>query len=494
MYPLTVSEIVKATDGTLILGDPMMEVGNSKVAVTGKIKWPPPGISIDSRTITKGDLFFAIRGHRYDGHAFIRDAIQKGASVCLISQLPENLDLYLSDFPTFIQVHDTKRALQMCAKAYRKKHGNLTQVLSVNGSCGKTTVKEMIVQILRSYAPTVYSLENFNNEIGCPLSLFTLTPESRYAVFEIGSSARGEVGALTEIVEPDLSLITNITLEHTATFGSIQEIAEGESEVLANLKAGGIAVLPKDDPFFYFLKEKVPKGCQTISFGFSKDASLYIENFITVADGLKLFLVHQDENKKILNKIECQLPVFGRLNALNACAAVAACLALHIPIQNIPLGLKSFVPPKMRFNLIKLSNGAVLVDDTYNSNPGSVRLSLTSFVETFSKQKKSVVLGDMLELGSISKKEHTALGVVLSQLPLEKIILFGEESKYILDGIKDEKIKPQVLFCQDRKDLLECVQNIIQADSAVLFKASRGMRLDELIKDIQSKSLQTSQI
>ncbi len=489
MYPLTVQEIVKATNGTLILGDPMMEIGNKSISSENK-KWPPPGISIDSRTLSKGDLFFAIQGHRYDGHAFIRDAIYKGASVCLISELPQKLDLYLSDFPTFIQVHDTKIALQQCAKAYRKKYEKLTEIFSVNGSCGKTTVKEMIVQILSSVAPTVYSPENYNNDIGLPLSIFNLTPECRYAVFEIGSSALGEVDLLSKIIEPKLAVITNITLEHTATFGTLEEIATGESEVLFNLRPGGVAVLPRDDAFYSYLKDKVPANCTLLSFGFSKEASVYIEKYVTDSNGLKLYLVHQDERKKNLDALELNLPVFGKLNALNGCAAVAACLALNVPIYNIQKGLQAFVPPKMRFNLVPLANGATLIDDTYNSNPGSVRLSLSSFVETFSNKKKVVVLGDMLELGSISQEEHQALGDFLSDLPVEKIILFGEESKQVLKGIKGNK-KNDVIYCQNRKDLLECVQNNIQSNSSILFKASRMMRFDEIIKDIQSKTIQS---
>jgi len=487
MLSLTVSEIIHAAEGVLILGDPSSLVGAG--SDTGKLadepRWPPHGISIDTRTLQKGDVYFAVRGDRYDGHRFVNEAIRKGASVCVISQMPPTLNINLSSVLGVIKVKDTRKALADISKYYRKKYGKNVFMVSVSGSCGKTTVKEMVVHILKGFAPTIYSPGNHNNDVGCPVSLMAISPAFRYGVFELGVSAKGEVGRLADMVAPSLALITNINLEHTATFGSIKDIAEGESEVLSYLPENGIAVLPYEDDFFQFLKSKVPKNCRTVTYGFSEEADVCVTK-ISVWPGPTGFkIIHKDAGGKVLHNFDCSLPVMGKFNVLNACAAAAVSLALDVPPDVIRDGLKKFSLPAMRFNVKQLESGAILVDDSYNANPGSMRVSLESFVECFPDKKRCLVLGDMLELGEISRKEHYALGEFVAKLPVSKVLLFGPQSHFVAEGARDS-LQDEKTFthCADKDSLLKEVQSVISAGTAVIFKASRGMRLDEVIEKL----------
>lgn len=496
MKPLTIAEIIAATQGILVIGDPQTVVGQEPQAESDKTdhaiqyqntlpNWPPYGVSIDSRTLRRGDIFFAIIGDRFDGHRFINESVQKGASVCIVSHVPSTLNINLSNVTTIIKVKDTKKALADCAKYYKIKYGANSQTISISGSCGKTTVKEMIAQILSCAAPTIYSPGNYNNDIGCPLSLFSINPKYTYSVFEIGGSAKGDVKKLAEIVSPQVAVITNIKLEHTATFGTLEDIAEGESEVLPFLPDHGWAVLPFDDLFFTFLKSKTPKNTLLKSFGFSKNASVYISQFSTWPGPTQFTIIHQDSKGTILDQFECTLPVMGKFNILNACAAAATCFCLKIPAETIQKGLTRFSPPQMRFQLIHLDNNVVLVNDSYNANPGSMRSALESFVECFADKQRCVILGDMLELGEISNKEHYSLGNFLAGLPLSKVILYGPHSKFIAEGARNSMLDDRVMtHCTDKDALLLKIKSLLLPGTAILFKASRGMHLDELIKEL----------
>ena len=481
MFPLTVAEILEAVQGVLILGDPRSKVGSAEAPYSPGA-WPPPGVSTDSRTLKRGDLFFAIRGERFDGHQFLNDAVQKGASVCVVSQLPSDFNLRHAGNLSIVKVKDAKRALSDCARHYRSKHGAGTDIVSICGSSGKTTVKEMTAQVLGRHAPAVYSPGNHNNEIGCPVSLFALSPAFRYGVFEIGVSAVGEVRRLAEVVRPRVAVITNVQLEHTATFGTIEDIARGESEVLPLLPADGWAVLPRDDAFYDFMRERVPAGCRVKSFGFSERASVRAVDLAAWPD-TRFKLIHQEDSGKVLDEVECSLPVLGKFNVLNACAAAAAAFCLGVPKEVVRDALSRFSPPGLRFQIHRLESGASLVNDSYNANPGSMRSSLESFIECFPDRKRCAVLGDMLELGEISRQEHESLGRFLAGLPLSRILLYGSQSKFTLEGCRKALMDERsVVHCPDRESLLREIETLLGPETAVLFKGSRGMRLDEVVQ------------
>lgn len=477
---MTIREIARATQGILVIGDPQMKVGQGG------------NVSTDSRTLRKGDIFFALKGQKADGHAHLEDGIKKGAALCVVSQIPENIVIQPSTSPAILKVKDTKRSLGDVAKSYREKYGAGTRRVGIAGSCGKTTVKEMIAGILKQAAPTVSSPGNFNNEIGCPLSMFSLEPSHAYGVFEIGASSRGEVGRLAKIVAPHVAVITNIRLEHTETFGTLQDIAEGEAEILESLENSGTAVLPREDPFFDFMTGKIPaeKKAKIMSFGFSSQAHVSAKDISAWPGPVKFVLVHRDDSGKTLAEIPCTLPVMGRFNVLNACAASAAALALGAATEKITAGLKNFFLTPMRFEVIPLKDDIVLVNDAYNANPGSVRSSVEAFAEAFSNRRLIAVLGDMLELGEISSREHEELGKFLAGFPLTKIIFFGSQSKFTYEGAKAALVDSKaVTHCADKESLLISVEKAIQPGTAVLFKASRGIRLEDMVQKVAAHYL-----
>ncbi|MBI2915838.1 MAG: UDP-N-acetylmuramoyl-tripeptide--D-alanyl-D-alanine ligase [Elusimicrobia bacterium] len=493
MLPLNVSEIVRAVRGSLVIGDPAITLTPPHTTdfptQTSHVPWPPSGISIDSRTAQKGDFFFALKGENFDGHHFLNEAIRKGVSLCFISEIPQSLNVQLYDFPTIIKVSDTRNALKLLAKLYREKFGSKICRVSVSGSCGKTTVKEMIAQILRSGYPTAFSPGNYNNEIGCPLSIFYMSPEQTYGVFEIGSSKKGEVQELSALVEPRVTVVTNIRLEHSETFGDLKEIAQGESESLPFLPEEGCAALPHDDSFFNFLRSRVPPKCHVKSFGFSNQSSVYPTDISLHANKTRFTVTHQDTPGKVREQFECEIPVLGKFNVLNALAAIAACLFLKIPIGRIQEGLKHFRSLPLRFQMIEFNGGGLIVNDSYNANPGSVRSSLESFAESFPNRQKCVVMGDMLELGAFSQKEHLEIGKLLQNLPLSNVILFGNETKTIYDYLRSQPVQNQTaVYTKDRKELLKIVQPLANQDHVILFKASRSMRLEEIVEKIVKNS------
>lgn len=487
MFPLTIAEIVQATGGILVIGDPKTSVGihpsEEEVSDFGIAK----GVSTDSRTLRKRDIYFALKGVRYDGHDFIEQSIQRGTSLCVVSCIPSNLIIPVTNSPAIIKVKDTKKALADCAGYYCQKYGVKTRRVGVSGSNGKTTVKEMIAQILSRAGSTIYNVGNFNNDVGCPLSLFNLVPDHQYAVFEIGASVRGEVKRLSEIVAPQVAVVTNIGLEHTATFGNLDDIAAGESEILQVLPEDGFAVFPRDDAYFEFLKSVAlsKRNIKIKSFGFSKEASVYISDVHSYPGPVQFTLIHQDEKGHILHRIKCNLPVLGRFNMINACAAAAAALCLNVDEKCIVDGLKNFLPPQMRFQIMKLENNVIVVNDCYNANPSSMRVSLESFVEFYPNQTKCVVLGDMLELGEISKSEHYSLGKFLAGLPLSKIVLFGPQSRFVAEGARDSFLREKmVTHCSDAESLLKTVRSLMQPRTAIFFKASREMYLENVIQQL----------
>ena len=290
---------------------------------------------------------------------------------------------------------------------------------------------------------------------------------------------------------PQVAVLTNIRLEHTATFGKLEDIAEGESEIFSSLKKGGVAVLPREDPFFELLKKKIPRDrdIRIKSFGFSQDASVHARDLSSWPGPTKFTVVHQDEKGNVIDQIRCTLPALGRFNVLNACASAAACLSLRVPVEKIKEGLENFKPPSMRFEVVSLEDGIVIVNDSYNANPGSMKSALEGFVESFPNRRLCVVLSDMLELGEISRLEHQALGMFLAGFPLSKVILYGPQSRFTWEGAKSSFLDEKTLcYCPDRDSLLKKIRSALEPGTAVLFKGSRGMHLEEIIQEFTEKT------
>jgi len=367
------------------------------------------GVAIDSRSISKGDLFVALKGERVDGHAFISEAEARGASGVLVSEAVQ------TTLPV-LQVSDTLKALGQFAKSYRNRFD--IPIIAVTGSCGKTTVKEMSFRILSKAGSVLANKGNLNTEIGVPLTLLKLKPEHQMAVIEMGARQQGDIAYLMQLVSPTVSIITNAGVAHMEIFGSEQGIAKAKGEIYQYLKKDGIAVINADDQHAPYWRSLL-QGQRVITFGLDAMTDVTSSHLIEEPTHSSFELVTDAGSIKIC------LPVPGKHNVMNALTAAAG--ALGISLEHIQAGLQSFVPVAGRLqNKVGLM-GARIIDDSYNANPASVRAALTVLSQY--PGQKICILGDMFELGPKTADLHYEMGVLAKQLKIDKLLCVGSHKQ-----------------------------------------------------------------
>jgi UDP-N-acetylmuramoyl-tripeptide--D-alanyl-D-alanine ligase len=449
-----IRDLIQVIDGEFIIGDPNLLV---------------EGISIDSRTIRKGEAYFAIKGERYDGHDFIKEAVDKGASVIVYSN--ENLKPFtpFSKFPAMVKTDDTIASLGKFAKYYRRKFKNVS-VVGITGSNGKTTTKEILFSILNHKGKTLSNKGNFNNRIGLPLSIFNLTSQYQYAVFEAGTSLYGEIEILSDILMPDVAVITNIGFSHLETFISPEGVFKEKKVLFEKVKENGCVIINNDDKF---LKTVTDVGAQKIiTFGLDCQADVTGEN-------IKLF-PEQTVFNICFNKqsLEVFMPACGKFNVYNALSAAACALGLGLSLKDIKDGIELFIPPKMRMETVYAKNGVILINDAYNANPSSMRNSIDAVLQSYPDKKINLVLADMLELGDKTNEYHFELGKFIIDKRINSVNLFGDVIFNTKIGLGDKK---DVFYSKNADGLLNNLKKIdIDENSVFLFKGSRGMRLEEI--------------
>ncbi|MBN1823175.1 MAG: UDP-N-acetylmuramoyl-tripeptide--D-alanyl-D-alanine ligase [Endomicrobiales bacterium] len=456
MDNIYIRELVNATRGEFMLGDPHGHVKN---------------ISIDTRGIKKGDFFFAISGKNFDGHNFLKQAIDKKAAGLVISRSDVDFGTPAPVnpvFPAIIKVKDTTKALGDLAGYYRKKWE--IPVIAVTGSNGKTTTKEMLYSILSKKGPTLSTVGNFNNQIGLPLTLFQIDSSHKYAVVELGTSWPGEIERLTEIAAPEAGIITNIGACHLENFKNKEGVLKEKSSLIDGLPSGGFVVLNADDQYLSRLNPQV----ETIRYGINTKTNVFAAD-IKLWPGFPEFRLHLNGNVT-----DIKLPMYGKFNIYNALAAASCAWKLGMGMDIIKSGIESFSLPKMRMEVTTLVSGAVVINDAYNSNPFSVRESVQSFIQAFPDKNKIVVLGDMLELGSEAEAEHEKLGDFLATQSLSQIFLYGPMMIKAIDGLKGVPAEHYL----KKEDLEGELDRHLVSDTVVLFKASRGMHLEEVVENI----------
>ena len=379
------SEISKAVSGKLTGGTTVVS-----------------GVSIDTRTIKNGDVFFAIRGDRYDGHKFIEVAVSKGAAGVVVSKACKKN----SGFPSII-IKDTLSALQGFAKYYRSKY-DIT-VIGVTGSNGKTTTKDLLSSIISTRAKAISTEGNLNNHVGVPLTLFRLDRSHKYCIIEMGANHTGEIAKLTEIAKPSCGIITNIGLAHIGNFGTLKKILESKMELFNNLNKNGWAIINSYDANISPAAVKIK--CRKKSFGIKNKADVMAIDINLGSRGTSFNMMY----KGIRTNIKIPLPgLFNVYNALAAAAASFAC-ASDITPGDIAYGIKNFMPQPKRMQVITLRDGTVLVNDAYNANPTSMLDSIENFSKIFYNKRKILVLGDMLELGRYGVQEHKKIGRLIAE-------------------------------------------------------------------------------
>jgi UDP-N-acetylmuramoyl-tripeptide--D-alanyl-D-alanine ligase len=426
---------------------------------------PIKGISIDSRTIRRGEVFFALKGKHYDGHMFIKEAINKGAVAIVCSN---KFNFKVSSKSTFIiKIDDTLIALGQVANQYRNKFTK-TKIIGITGSNGKTTTKDMLFEILRITGKTIASKDNCNNRIGLPMSIFNLDYDIKYAVFELGSSLCGEIKTLANILNPDIGLITNIGCTHLESFTSDNGVFIEKKALFDNMKKNSMRIINNDDKFLRLINN----DSNTMTFALTNIADIYVKNIKFNFNETNFVLCYQD------SKINIKIATIEKFNILNALAASSCAICLGIPLKSIKYGLEKFMLPPMRMEKVVTRRGVILINDAYNANPSSMKESINSVLKIYSRKKIYLILGDMLELGPKADKYHFALGNFLnSKHNIEAIYLFGSLSLYIKKAVHIKN----VFHFNNKKKLLNKLQVTLIDDKSVLFfKGSRLMQMETL--------------
>jgi UDP-N-acetylmuramoyl-tripeptide--D-alanyl-D-alanine ligase len=421
------------------------------------------GISVDTRTLLPQELYVALKGQKMDGHAFVKEAETKGAVGIIAS---EKIDTSL---PTLI-VPDTLLALGQLAKAYRDTFA--IPMVAVTGSCGKTTVKDMLYSILSCAYPVLATQGNFNTEVGLPLTLLKLTAEHRAAVIEMGARKVQEIAYLMNLASPSVSILTNAGIAHVEIFGSEQDIAKAKGEIFECLAPTGTAVINQDDKHCGYWKNLL-QGQKLITFG--------LENTGNQKPDITCLRLQQDSGVQFelltdIGTIPIQMSVLGKHNVMNALAAAAGARAMGVSLENIQKGLAQFkaVPGRLE-NKIGFF-GAHIIDDTYNANPTSVSAAMEVLVQ--SPREKILVLGDMKELGSKGPRLHYQVGVEAKQLGIEQIFCVGDLTTHTVEGYG-----LGAKHYANKQDLIDEIKRSIEArPSTVLIKGSRSMEMEEVVR------------
>lgn len=419
-------------------------------------------VSTDSRTIQPGDLYVALIGDRLDGHQYIEQAIDKGACAVVISKAME------LSVPTLL-VQDTTEALGLLALFNRNKFQK--DVIAVTGSSGKTTVKGMMATLLRQKNEVLVTRGNFNNHIGAPITLLRLNDTYDYAVIELGASAEGEIAYSSNLTKPTVSIITNAEESHLEGFGDLATIVRTKGEIIDALPDDGYAILNADSPYFDQWKLRAANK-KVLSFGLSEHADVQALNVRVDVMGCCGF------DLKINDKIvSAQLHVMGRHNVMNALACAAACHALGMSMTLITSGLGAFEGVEGRLIEKKGLNGSVVIDDTYNANPASVRAAID--VLGTRKGHKIFVLGDMAELGAETQLAHAESGVYARQGNVDEFFALGEFSRGAADSFGEG-----AHWFASHNNLVRYLKTKLNSDATVLIKGSRSAHMDRVVSEV----------
>jgi UDP-N-acetylmuramoyl-tripeptide--D-alanyl-D-alanine ligase len=449
MATLTVDDIIEATGGRLIHG-------NRDAAF--------PGLSTDSRTVRRGELFIPLKGERFDGHDFLADALRNGGGALVSTPQAEP-----PAGKTIILVEHTLRALQDIARFIRSK-SSIT-VIGVTGTNGKTTTKEMIASILGISHRTLKSPGNLNNHIGLPLSLSMITPGDEFAVVEMGASMKGDIRELCEIAAPDLGVITNIGLGHLEGFGSIEGVRSTKLELFDAVKT--IAVNADDS----FLMEGVqkkgqgPKRPALVTYGLSEGAGVSARN-VVLEERHSVFTLCSERG----GCSGITLPVPGLFNVYNAVAAASVCIALDISLTDIKKGIECFPGVPMRLE-VKDVFGVTVISDVYNANPVSMEEAVRELVR-LRRGRAIAVLGDMLELGEYAESAHRRLGRWMTEMPVDVFIAVGPLMARAAEEFS--RGRGRTVTVSDSSHAGSALRAVCREGDALLVKGSRGMRMEKV--------------
>lgn len=444
----------------------------------GEILQGPPSLSfhtfnIDSRLSEPGELFFALVAER-NGHDFITQAADKGASGAVISQkiIPPFDDFAL------IKVPNTLEALQELAQNTLIEHP--VKVVGITGSIGKTTTKEFTSALLEKRFKVLKSEGNFNNHLGLPLSILRLREDHEIAVLEMGMSHAGEIKSLTQIASPDVAVITNVQPVHLEFLKNMANIADAKKEILEGMKPNGTAVLNGDDPWVNKISSAW-KG-EKVFFGFSKNWDISAQNIQkTGLNGMYFELNYGGQREKVI------LPSFYDSTLSNFLAAVAVAFTFSVPIEDINERSAQLKPAAKRGTVFLLDKDKTLIDDSYNSNPAALEATLKSVAELRAK-RKIAVLGDMLELGEDSVKYHVSAGKQVVERGFDLLVTVGPLSKHMAEGARETGMpKNHIHNFENSLEAAKSLGGLLEHGDLILVKGSRGIKMEYIIEHLKEE-------
>lgn len=427
------------------------------------------GVSIDSRKVRAGELFFAIPGERVDPHQFLDTVLASGAAAAVVEKAQPTV------LPQLI-VDDAYQALGKLAKFWREQFS--LPIIGLTGSNGKTSLKNMIASILLAANQgdedkVLYNHGNLNSGFGLPLTLLRLQPSHRVAVLEMGMSSFGEIDYISQIARPQVAVINNVFPAHVEGLGSLENIAEAKAEIFNGLNAAGVAVLNRDDAFFEYWHDKT-QAFERVSFGLGPKATIYATDISdTLFPG---FILHTP-----LESATVQLNVMGKHNVKNALAATAAAYALAIPLETIVEGLEAVEAVSGRLREIRHASGAIILDDAYNSNPGSLRAGIDVLVKH--PGKHILVMGDMKELGSDEIAFHQQIAYYAADAGVDTLLAYGPLSLETADLFKGDS-----MHFDTHEELITALQPLLHTGVTVLVKGSNSMNLAKVVNAVAAQA------
>ena len=435
------------------------------------------GYSIDSRTIEPGQLFFAIRGPRFNGHEFVAQAIERGAVGAVVERGISGLPPSAIN-ANLIEVLNTTDALQRLALAVRRKWGR--RLVAITGSAGKTTTKEMVATILGQRFPVLKSPGNLNNYYGVPLALLQLEPNHKAAVVELAMSAPGEIGRLARIAEPQVGVVTNVAAVHLQFFDSVDSIAKAKRELIENLPDDGTAVLNYDDRRVRGFADGFPG--HVVTYGFEAGAMFRAFDLRPAGGGGSEFRVEGPETSG-----EFRLPLPGRHNVQNALAAIATASLFDIPSTAIAEALNQFQTLHQRSEILTLPGDITILNDSYNSNPLAMEKMLETLATWPGASRRIVVAGEMLELGSSSPELHKQLGKRCVDIGVNWLLAVQGDAQFLLEGALYAGLAPDHgQFFSTSEEAGNFCAKLLRGGDVVLVKGSRGVHLEKVIELLQS--------
>ena len=440
---MKIKEILKNTNGKLICGDENLDIQNFEK---------------DTRIIQKGDMYVAIKGEKFDGNDFYKDAINKGAVACLMSKEPDE------KIGSIVLVENTVKAIQQIA-AYKRSQVDIP-VVAVTGSVGKTSTKDIVAAVMSQKYKVLKTQGNLNNDIGLPFTLLRLHDENAIVV-EMGMNHFGEISLLTSIAKPTLAIITNIGTAHIGNLGSRENILKAKLEILEGLQ-GNSVIINNDNDLLSDWAEKNKEKYNIITYGINNKNSKYVAEDIHS---------YEDRSEYRIDGKEVVVPVGGEHFVLNSLCAIAVGRYFDIPMAKITEGISGFELTKGRMEIEKAKCGASIINDTYNANYDSMKAAI-EYLEKIEGKRKIAVLGDMKELGEYSESLHRKVGEEVKNIDI--LITIGELAKCI-EETADVR---EMLHFDNNESALEYLKKIMKKDDIILLKASNSMKFGDIAKEL----------